>query len=49
MPGRYIYAWPQPVIVCQSNEDATALALMFGGHRVETKIEKMIKNEEDND
>ena len=49
MPGRYVYQWPQPSIVCANEEDAMVLVLKFGGKQEETKIQRMIKNEEDTD
>lgn len=43
--GRYVYQWPQPEIVCISDEDAMLLVLKFGGKRVDSAIEKMIKRD----
>lgn len=47
MMGRYVYNWPSPQITCASEEDAMVLVLMFGGKKEGSKIDKMIKNDND--
>lgn len=47
--GRYVYQWPQSSILCVDNDDATMLALKFGGRRELTKVEQMARDADDDD
>lgn len=47
MFDRMSYDWIKRVITFENDEDATAFSLRFDINRFETKIDKMIRNEED--
>ena len=47
MEQRYVWIWPDRYITFENDDDATMYMLKFGGSRHYSKIEQMIKAEDE--
>lgn len=48
MEQQYVWIWPDRYITLENDDDATMFMLKFGGYRTYSRVEQMIKVENDN-